>query len=68
MIESNNPSRPGDIGRRISVIGAGYVGLPTAVVLSHRGHFVTVAERNEERLRELVRPGSPQERNRVLMS
>jgi len=54
MTESNNPSRPGDIGRRISVIGAGYVGLPTAVVLSHRGHFVTVAERNVERFRELV--------------
>jgi len=53
MIESDNQARPGGTGRRISVIGAGYVGLPTAVVLSHRGHFVTVAERDEERLREI---------------
>jgi UDPglucose 6-dehydrogenase len=39
--------------RRIAVVGAGYVGLPTAAVLSSRGHFVTVAERDKERYQNL---------------
>jgi UDPglucose 6-dehydrogenase len=42
--------------RRIAVIGAGYVGLPTAAVFSHRGHFVTIAERDVGRF-ELLRQG-----------
>lgn len=41
------------------MIGAGYVGLPTAVVLSHRGHFVTVAERDMARLELLQKGTSP---------
>jgi UDPglucose 6-dehydrogenase len=43
--------------RRIAVIGAGYVGLPTAAILSHHGHQVTVAERDERR-HEALRQGS----------
>jgi UDPglucose 6-dehydrogenase len=42
--------------RRIAVIGAGYVGLPVAAVFSHRGHFVTIAERDVTRF-ELLRQG-----------
>lgn len=45
--------------RRIAVIGAGYVGLPTAAVLSHHGHFVTVAERDDVRLDALRQGRSP---------
>jgi UDPglucose 6-dehydrogenase len=36
--------------RRVCVIGAGYVGLPTAGVLATRGHEVVLAERDEKRL------------------
>lgn len=43
-------------GERIAVIGAGYVGLPTAAVLAHFGHQVVVAERDEARY-ELLRAG-----------
>jgi UDPglucose 6-dehydrogenase len=39
--------------RSIAVIGAGYVGLPTAAALAHFGHFVTLAERDRERLAAL---------------
>jgi len=42
--------------RRVAVVGAGYVGLPTAAVLSHHGHMVTLAERDERRL-EVLREG-----------
>ena len=37
----------------MAVIGAGYVGLPTAATLSHFGHRVTLAERDEARLTAL---------------
>ncbi|HUA94751.1 MAG TPA: hypothetical protein VMB82_04410, partial [Acidimicrobiales bacterium] len=38
-------------GRRsVGVIGAGYVGLPTAAVLSHFGHRVVCAESDAGRL------------------
>ena len=40
--------------RRVCVIGAGYVGLPTAGVLSTRGHDVVLAERDEKRLNALL--------------
>lgn len=45
--------------RRVAVIGAGYVGLPTAAVLSHHGHLVTLAERDERRLQVLREGRSP---------
>lgn len=45
--------------RRVAVIGAGYVGLPTAAVLSHHGHQVTVAERDARRLEALSQGRSP---------
>lgn len=41
---------------RIAVIGAGYVGIPTAVMLAHFGHHVVIAERDEFR-RESIRAG-----------
>lgn len=41
---------------RIAVIGAGYVGIPTAVLLSHFGHDVVVAERDDYR-REMLQAG-----------
>ncbi len=37
----------------IAVIGAGYVGLPTAATLAHFGHRVVLAEREEKRLAAL---------------
>ena len=37
----------------VAVIGAGYVGLPTAATLSHFGHRVVLAEREEGRLAAL---------------
>jgi UDPglucose 6-dehydrogenase len=42
--------------RRIGVIGGGYVGTPTAVMLAHFGHLVTLAERDDHR-RELLAQG-----------
>jgi UDPglucose 6-dehydrogenase len=39
---------------RIAVIGAGYVGLPTAAALAHFGHDVTCAERDPRRLSTLL--------------
>jgi UDPglucose 6-dehydrogenase len=45
--------------RRVAVIGAGYVGLPTAAVLSHHGHQVTIAERDDRRLEALLQGLSP---------
>ena len=37
----------------VAVIGAGYVGLPTAATLAHFGHRVVLAERDETRLAAL---------------
>ncbi|HWE65989.1 MAG TPA: UDP-glucose/GDP-mannose dehydrogenase family protein [Acidimicrobiales bacterium] len=39
--------------RTVAVIGAGYVGLPTAATLAHFGHRVVLAERDEVRLTAL---------------
>jgi UDPglucose 6-dehydrogenase len=39
--------------RQVAVIGAGYVGLPTAATLAHFGHTVVLAERDETRLATL---------------
>ncbi len=38
---------------RVAVIGAGYVGLPTAATLAHFGHTVVLAEREPSRLSAL---------------
>jgi len=38
---------------RVAVIGAGYVGLPTAATLAHFGHHVVLAERDPSRLSAL---------------
>ena len=43
----------------VAVIGAGYVGIPTAVMLSHFGHRVIVAERDAARREMLQRGESP---------
>jgi len=42
--------------RAVAVIGAGYVGLPTAATLAHFGHRVVLAERDPGRL-EALRAG-----------
>lgn len=44
---------------KCGVVGAGYVGLATAVTLTHLGHEVTVAEINPERLETLRAGRSP---------
>ena len=49
-------SRP---GRRLAVIGAGYVGLPTAAVLGNLGHRIVCAEANPRRLEMLSRGEVP---------
>jgi UDPglucose 6-dehydrogenase len=43
----------------VAVVGAGYVGLPTAAILSHFGHQVVVAERDPDRLATLRRGELP---------
>ena len=44
---------------RITVVGAGYVGLVTGVCLAARGHEVTLIERDPQRRRELDRGQIP---------
>jgi UDPglucose 6-dehydrogenase len=43
----------------VAVIGAGYVGLPTAATLAHFGHSVVLAERDPAKLETLRRGLSP---------
>jgi UDPglucose 6-dehydrogenase len=45
--------------RRVCVVGAGYVGLPSAGVLAHRGHDVILAERDPDRMAQLLAGGVP---------
>jgi len=49
------PERP----RQVAVIGAGYVGIPTAALLAHYGHQVVLAERDQRRLSVLQAGRSP---------
>ena len=51
--------RPPLAGRRVAVIGAGYVGLPTALALDRFGHSVMICDRDDERLSHLRRGLSP---------
>ena len=44
---------------RVAVIGCGYVGLATAVTLTHLEHHVVCAEINQERLAMLQEATSP---------
>jgi NADPH-dependent 2,4-dienoyl-CoA reductase/sulfur reductase-like enzyme len=39
---------------RVTVVGAGYVGLATAVVLAEQGHHVVLVERDPDRLAALA--------------
>ncbi len=45
--------------RRVAVVGAGYVGLPTAATLAHLGHRVVLAERDPVRYEKLARGEMP---------
>ena len=46
-------------GAKVTVIGGGHVGLPTAVVLAHFGHEVVLAESDPARFEMLQRGESP---------
>jgi UDPglucose 6-dehydrogenase len=46
-------------GAKVTVIGGGHVGLPTAVVLAHFGHEVVLAESDPARFEMLERGESP---------
>jgi UDPglucose 6-dehydrogenase len=50
---SHSASVGADRRRTVAVIGAGYVGLPTAATLAHFGHQVVVAEREPSKLAAL---------------
>ncbi len=53
-VRSNTNKRAHDPpSRSVAVIGAGYVGLPTAATLAHFGHRVVLAERDQARLAAL---------------
>src|SRR5262245_15699 len=43
----------------IAVIGAGYVGIPTAACFAHLGHHVVCADLDEERIRALAKGEVP---------
>jgi UDPglucose 6-dehydrogenase len=53
MTARTNTREPRAALQTVAVIGAGYVGLPTAATLAHFGHKVTLAEREETRLAAL---------------
>jgi UDPglucose 6-dehydrogenase len=50
MTAHRNKRATDSASRAVAVIGAGYVGLPTAATLAHFGHRVVLAERDESRL------------------
>lgn len=53
MTLRSNAREPRTARHRVAVIGAGYVGLPTAATLAHFGHTVVLAEHDEVRLATL---------------
>ena len=53
MTTRSNIRDPRGVSHAVAVIGAGYVGLPTAATLAHYGHRVVLAERDESRLAAL---------------
>ena len=57
MSRSNGQAR--GVPQFVAVIGAGYVGLPTAATLANFGHSVTLAERDPTRLAALRRGTMP---------
>lgn len=59
MADARRAPMPNAGVRRIAVIGGGYVGLPTAAILAHHGHQVTIAERDDRRLAALRQGHSP---------
>ncbi|MEI8127450.1 MAG: UDP-glucose/GDP-mannose dehydrogenase family protein [Actinomycetota bacterium] len=50
---------PDFVSRTVAVIGAGYVGIPTATVLAESGHRVILAERDDARRNLLAQSRSP---------
>ncbi len=52
-------SRPIDPPSRVAVIGAGYVGLTTAVCLAHLGHQVVAADIDRARVEQMSRGEPP---------
>ncbi len=54
-MSARSARNPAEGSRPVAVVGAGYVGLPTACVLAHLGHRVVVAESDERRLQSLRR-------------
>ena len=60
MSRSHTPRRAARaLQSKICVIGAGYVGIPTAGVLASRGHDVVLAERDDYRFEELEKGNLP---------
>jgi UDPglucose 6-dehydrogenase len=61
MSTNRNDGRSAPVSKshRVAVIGAGYVGLPTAAILAHFGHQVVCAERDPARFSMLNRGEMP---------
>jgi UDPglucose 6-dehydrogenase len=59
VVETDEKCLRGTVRHQVAVIGAGYVGVPTALVLATFGHQVTVAERDDNRRSEFAGGRSP---------
>lgn len=53
------PAVPQGAAKRVTIVGAGYVGLNTGAVLAYLGHQVTLVDRDEERVAALRAGHSP---------